>query len=74
MSDAASEKRIVGIHALARFLTENDYPIAYSTLAKLCMPSVDKGPRRDGMWGKHPIFRPGQSLEWARERSGMNTS
>jgi hypothetical protein len=53
-------------HEAAAYLTENGYPIAATTLAKLV--SVGGGPIFDS-FGRRPLYRPDDLLEWARERS-----
>jgi hypothetical protein len=71
MSDA-SEKLLVGLQALTEHLNNNGYPTKYSTIAKMCAPRINTGPRKLGRWGKQDIFSPSESLEWARSRAGIN--
>jgi len=56
---------------LVEFLTERGYPISFSTLSKLCMPSRDEGPPLVGRWGSRDFYDPAQALAWARSRFRM---
>jgi hypothetical protein len=53
---------------LRLFLVEKGFPIGFSTLEKLCMPSRDQGPPVEAYWGLRPLYRPSTGLEWARNR------
>jgi hypothetical protein len=53
---------------LAEFLSERGYPISYSTLEKLCIPSAGKGPPDCGKWGKRPLYCPDEAIAWAEAR------
>ena len=53
---------------LADFLRGEGFPISYSTLEKLCAPSVNEGPPAIGMWGRSPLYDPQVSLAWAERR------
>jgi hypothetical protein len=70
--ETTSEKPIMGYGALAAFLTDNEFPIAPSTITKYCSPKIDKGPPKEGYWGKLPIFLPSRALKWARSRAGIS--
>jgi hypothetical protein len=41
-------------------LNENGFPISMSLMNKLCMPSLDEGPRPEGRVGEEPPLRSGQ--------------
>jgi hypothetical protein len=47
---------------VVRFLNANGIPISESTLAKLCAPSVNRGPPVASWWGKRPLYAPGLHL------------
>jgi hypothetical protein len=49
-------------------LNENGFPISMSLMNKLCMPSLDEGPRPEGGWGKNHLYDPDKVLRWARSR------
>jgi hypothetical protein len=51
---------------VVRFLNANGIPISESTLAKLCAPSVNRGPPVASWWGKRPLYAPGPALDWAK--------
>ena len=70
--DTDPKKLIAGYRALAEFLTDNGYPTTPSTMKKYGSPKIDKGPPKEGYWGKLPLFSPTRTLEWARSRSGIN--
>ena len=46
-NDTAGRKPRMTRSQLAQFLTENGYPISFSTLNKWCAPAVDRGPPVD---------------------------
>ncbi len=56
---------------LVDFLNEHGYPISFSTLAKLCMPSRDEGPPLAGRWGGRDFYDRGKALAWAKSRFRM---
>jgi hypothetical protein len=53
---------------LAEFLTKRGFPISYSTLLKLAMPSRNEGPPAVGFWGNRALYDPDQALTWAHGR------
>jgi hypothetical protein len=53
---------------LAEFLTASGYPISYSVLNKLCMPSNGQGPPVDVWWGARALYHPDTGLAWAESR------
>jgi hypothetical protein len=53
---------------LAKFLTNNGYPVSPSTLAKLCAPARGEGPPAAGVWLGRPFYDPAKGLAWARSR------
>lgn len=53
---------------LAIFLTERGFPISYSTLLKLAMPSRAEGPPAVGFWGNRALYDPEKALAWAKKR------
>jgi hypothetical protein len=59
------ERRLTRQEA-AVFLTDQGYPVASTTLAKYA--SVGGGPIFDS-FGRKPLYRPDDLLEWAKERS-----
>jgi hypothetical protein len=52
----------------AEFLKDRGYPISLSTLRKLSMPSCGCGPPIDCWFGKRPLYRPNDLIEWAEAR------
>jgi hypothetical protein len=63
----AAEK-LLARRALAEWLTEQGYPISYSTITKYCSPAINIGPPVEGYWGRLPMHSPSRALEWARSR------
>jgi hypothetical protein len=54
---------------LAAFLREtHGIPLGDSTLDKLCMPTVNRGPPIVGWWGRRPLYDPDEALAWAEAR------
>jgi hypothetical protein len=53
---------------VADFLCANGFPIAYSTLEKLCAPAVGDGPPVDSRWGRRSLYDPAAALAWAKAR------
>ena len=62
------KKQIVGYPALSEFLTGEGFPIAESTVAKLCSPAIAQGPALEGYWQNQRTFDPGVVLAWAKSR------
>jgi len=55
---------------VAEFLTnEAGYPIAFTQLQKLSMPSRGEGPPIECWFNGRPLYRPSRALEWAHSRS-----
>jgi hypothetical protein len=61
-------QRKVTRRELVPIFHENGYPISFSRLNKLSMPSCGEGPPVDGWWGRLAIYDPHRALRWARER------
>jgi hypothetical protein len=53
---------------LTAYLRECGVPIGDSTLDKLCMPAVNKGPPVAVWWGRRPLYDPADALVWAEAR------
>jgi hypothetical protein len=53
---------------LTAYLRECGVPIGDSTLDKLCMPAVNKGPPVAVWWGRRPLYDPADALAWAEAR------
>jgi hypothetical protein len=53
---------------LVEFLNEHGYPVPFSTLSKLCMPSRNEGPPSVGRWATRDMYDPGVVLAWAKAR------
>ncbi len=54
---------------LVLLLQEYGYPIAKSTLDKLCMPAINEGPPVAAWWGRRPLYDPEEALAWAEARA-----
>jgi hypothetical protein len=63
---SAPEREYLTRRDLVQFLREHGYPISIYTLEKLI--TAGEGPPRAGYWGNRPVFKPDQSLGWARGR------
>jgi hypothetical protein len=79
MDTATQEGRlIVGYRRLAEFLTNEGYPIGYSTVQKYCSPAIGIGPPIHSYWGRLPAFKPDLAITWAKSRlrpvTPVNTS
>jgi hypothetical protein len=61
-------QRKVTRRELVQIFHENGFPISFSRLNKLSMPSCSEGPPIDGWWGRLAIYDPHRALKWARER------
>jgi hypothetical protein len=61
-------QRKVTRRELVPIFHENGYPISFSRLNKLSMPSCGEGPPIDGWWGRLAIYDPHRALRWARDR------
>jgi hypothetical protein len=53
---------------LAEFLKGHGFPIALSTLEKLCSPAIGRGPPIAAWWGNRPLYEPAPSIAWAEGR------
>jgi hypothetical protein len=62
------DEKLLPRRALAEWLTEQGYPISYSTITKYCSPAINCGPPTEAYWGRLPMHRPSRALEWARAR------
>lgn len=65
MNDDDDDRRL-GRREAAQHLTDQGYPVAPSTLAKLA--SVGGGPVFES-FGRKPLYRPRDLLDWAKARS-----
>ena len=63
-----TEGRYLTRRELAGFLTEQGFPISYSTLLKLAMPSRNEGPPPAGYWGNRALYDADKALAWAKRR------
>jgi hypothetical protein len=68
----AVENRYLTRRELTEFLTKNGFPISYSTLLKLAMPSRNEGPPPAGYWGNRALYDPEKALAWAQKRFRSN--
>jgi hypothetical protein len=57
---------------LAEFLSKRGFPISYSTLLKMGMPSRNDGPPAEGYWGNRCLFDSKKGLAWAKHRFRTN--
>lgn len=64
----AQAERYLTRRELAEFLTQHGFPISYSTLLKMSMPSRNDGPPAVGYWGNHTLFNGDKALTWARRQ------
>lgn len=64
-----SEKRYLTRGEVAEFLTGHGYPIAKSTLDKLCAPARGEGPLPAKHWLGRPLYEPSTCLAWAEART-----
>jgi len=62
------EEKLLPRRALAEWLTEQGFPISYSTITKYCSPAINCGPPTEAYWGRLPMHRPSRALDWARAR------
>jgi len=53
---------------VVEFLNEHGYPMTFSTLSKLCMPSRNEGLPCVGRWANRDLYAPSALLAWARSR------
>jgi hypothetical protein len=75
MSDVGQKpKRLMTRRQMHRFLVEEGFPFGWSTLTKLCTPSIGGGPPIAGFWpdgrggNDRPLYDPDDALVWARGR------
>jgi hypothetical protein len=69
---AVTYDRYLTRRELAEFLTQRGFPISYSTLLKLAMPSRGEGPPAIGFWGNRALYDPEKALAWAKKRFRSN--
>jgi hypothetical protein len=72
MASPVSDTRYLTRRELAEFLTRRGFPISYSTLLKMSMPSRDDGPPAAGYWGNRALFDGERAITWARRRFRAN--
>jgi hypothetical protein len=65
----SSDKLYLTRGELAQFLTAKGYPIAKSTLDKLCAPARKEGPSPAKIWLGRPLYEPRTGLAWAEART-----
>jgi hypothetical protein len=66
----SDDEKLLTRRQLSEYLTnECGYPIAFSQLQKLCMPSRGEGPPVECWFNGRPLYRPSSGLAWARSRS-----
>jgi hypothetical protein len=53
---------------LREYLANLGYPLTRGTFAQLCAPSRGEGPPVWGYWGRSPVYRASDGLQWARAR------
>lgn len=68
MKGTPMSERLLTRKQLAEFLTDHGYPIGRGTIQKMCSPGINTGPPTAAMWGRFPMHRPSEALEWARNR------
>jgi hypothetical protein len=61
-------EKLLTRRALAEFLTERGFPISYSTLKIMAMPSRGGGPPAEAAWGNRLLYDPNKALKWAKAR------
>jgi len=59
---------LLDITELGAFLRSRGYRISQETLKRYCKPSIGKGPKAAGRWGRTRLFDPNSALKWARGR------
>ncbi len=55
-------------HQVVDVLNAHGFPMTFSTLSKLCMPSRNEGPPCAGRWANRDLYEPSKVLQWARDR------
>jgi hypothetical protein len=65
----SSDKPYLTRAELAQYLTDNGYPIAKSTLDKLCAPACGEGPTPGRHWLGRELYQPEVGLAWAEARA-----
>ena len=66
MTDFPESTQVLDRRAAAAFLTARGFRIAYATLAKLAC--IGGGPAF-AHWGRTPVYRPSDLLDWVEERT-----
>ena len=53
-------------------LNESGYPLTQSYFNKISLPSVNAGPPVAKWWGRRPLYRLDEALDWAESRCGSS--
>jgi hypothetical protein len=61
-------QRYLTLREAPHYLREHGYPVSFSALRKMCLPSRGEGPPVAGRWGQRLLFAPNALLEWAERR------
>jgi hypothetical protein len=67
-SDAGLD-RLVMREELRLFLREKlGFPLSAGTMNQLCSPARGEGPPIAGYWGRSPLYRLSEGVDWAQNR------
>ena len=61
--------RYLTLREAPNYLREHGYPVSFSALRKMCLPSRGEGPPVAGRWGQRSLFAPNALLAWAERRA-----
>src|SRR5436309_385702 len=68
MNDVSEPKRRLTRKQLGEFLRSRGFPIANSTLNRICGPKQSKGPPIAGWWNGRPLYDADVVLSWAEAK------
>lgn len=64
-----TDEKYLFFDQLPAFLAERTgLRLCKATLHKICSPGVATGPKPAAYWGRRPVFRPTDVLEWAQTK------
>jgi hypothetical protein len=65
----AGQDRLVRREELRLFLKDKlGFPLTAGTFAQLCSPARSEGPPIAGYWGRSPLYRLSEGMDWAQNR------
>jgi len=67
-NEPVSPEQLMRREELCEYLSGLGYPLTRGTFAQLCSPARGEGPRVWGYWGRSPVYRASDGLEWAKGR------